>query len=118
MNGFFNNDYKQYPEESAAIKLAEEQHAQGVTCRMNPVTFRTEYIRQDGTIVPGYSHFLKAERERINQPFVDPYKYEVLEHTKNNIFIWGLCETLEEAENRILFLKNHHPRKRFTIGQR
>lgn len=59
MNGFFNNTYKRFPPETATVKLAEEQHAPGVVCRMNPKNFRVEYVRQDGTIVPGYEHFLK-----------------------------------------------------------
>lgn len=59
MNNTFNRSWKQYPHETAAIKLAEEQHTPGVTARMNPTTFRIEYIRQDGSIVPGYDYYLK-----------------------------------------------------------
>jgi hypothetical protein len=47
--------------EHAALKLAEAQHAPGVTVRMNPTTYRVEYIRPDGTIVPGYKWFLQQE---------------------------------------------------------
>lgn len=57
MNGLFSKDYKQYPPETAAVKLAEEQHAHGVKCRMNPNTFRVEYIRSDGSIVPEYGYY-------------------------------------------------------------
>ena len=49
--------------EAAASKLAEAQHAPGVTPRVNPRTFRVEYVRPDGSIVPDYSHYLQAERE-------------------------------------------------------
>lgn len=54
----FSTNYKRYPPETAAAALAKEQHAPGVTVRMNPQTFRVEYIRKDGTLVPGYEHFL------------------------------------------------------------
>jgi hypothetical protein len=118
MNMFHEDGYKQYPEQTAAVKLAETQHAPGTFCRMNPKTFRVEYVRQDGSIVPGYEHFLKAERERINRPFVDPNKYDVIERTKNNIWLWGVCETMEDAEQRKAFLKVHHPHKHFTIEAR
>lgn len=53
-----NPSYKQYPHERAAVKLAEAQHAPGVTVRMNPQTFRVEYIRPDGSRVPDYDWFL------------------------------------------------------------
>lgn len=53
-----NPSYKQYPPERAAVKLAEAQHAPGVTVRMNPRTFRVEYIRPDGSKVPDYQWFL------------------------------------------------------------
>lgn len=43
----------------AAMKLAEAQHAKGVTVRMNKKTFKTEYVNPDGTVVPNYEHFLK-----------------------------------------------------------
>lgn len=49
------------PQEHAALKLAEAQHAPGVTVRMNPKTFRVEYIRPDGSIVPPYAWFLAQE---------------------------------------------------------
>ena len=48
-------------QEHAALKLAEAQRANGVTVRMNPRTFRVEYIRPDGSIVPPYSWFLAQE---------------------------------------------------------
>ena len=48
-------------QEHAALKLAEAQRANGVTVRMNPKTFRVEYIRPDGSIVPPYSWFLAQE---------------------------------------------------------
>ena len=51
------------PQEHAAMKLAEAQHAPGVICRMNPRTFRVEYIREDGSIVPDYQYFLRKEYE-------------------------------------------------------
>lgn len=49
------------PQEHAALKLSEAQHAPGVTVRMNPKTFRVEYIRPDGSIVPSYAWFLAQE---------------------------------------------------------
>lgn len=49
-------------QEHAAMKQAEAQHAKGVTVRMNPVTFKIEYVRPDGTLVPNYDHFLKLEK--------------------------------------------------------
>lgn len=49
------------PHEHAALKLSEAQHKPGVTVRMNPKTFRVEYIRSDGSIVPPYSWFLAQE---------------------------------------------------------
>ena len=49
------------PQEQAALKLSEAQHAPGVTVRMNPKIFRVEYIRPDGSIVPPYSWFLAQE---------------------------------------------------------
>lgn len=55
----FSHSYKQYPAETAAAHLAKEQHAPGVTVRMNPRTFKVEYIRPDGTIVPNYDYFLR-----------------------------------------------------------
>ena len=63
VTGMFKNSYKSYPPETAARKLAAEQHAPGVTCRMNPQTFRVEYIRPDGTIVPDYQYFLRLAME-------------------------------------------------------
>lgn len=48
--------------EHAAMKMAEAQHAEGVTVRMNPRTFKTEYIRPDGTPVPDYNYFLNQAR--------------------------------------------------------
>lgn len=48
--------------EYAAMKLAEAQHAEGVTVRMNPRTFRTEYINPDGTLVPDYTYFLNQAK--------------------------------------------------------
>lgn len=44
--------------EYAAIKLAEAQHAKGVTVRMNSSNFRVEYVNPDGSIVPDYTYFL------------------------------------------------------------
>lgn len=63
MNQFAENRFIRFPPETAAAKLAEEQHAPGVTCRMNPLTFHVEYIRPDGTTVQGYPHFLKLAQE-------------------------------------------------------
>ena len=59
----FTTSYKQFPPETAAYKLAEEQHASGVTCRMNPRTFKVEYIRPDGTVVPDYNYYLRLAYE-------------------------------------------------------
>lgn len=62
MGDMLNRSWKQYPPETAARKLAEEQHAPGVMCRMNS-NFRVEYIRPDGSIVPGYEYYLKLAYE-------------------------------------------------------
>lgn len=59
----FTTSYKRFPPETAAYKLAEEQHAPGVTCRMNPRTFKVEYIQPDGSTVPDYNHFLRLAYE-------------------------------------------------------
>ena len=59
----FTASYKQFPPETAAYKLAEQQHAPGVTCRMNPRTFKVEYIRPDGTVVPDYNYYLRLAYE-------------------------------------------------------
>ena len=48
--------------EHAAIKTSEAQHAKGVTVRMNPRTFKTEYINPDGSIIPDFNYFLNQER--------------------------------------------------------
>ena len=63
MGEMFNRSYKEFPHERAARKLAEAQHQKGVTVRVNPRSFRVEYVRPDGTLVPGYDHFLKLARE-------------------------------------------------------
>lgn len=55
--------YKIGPHEVAEMKLESEQHAPGVTCRMNKQTFRVEYIRPDGSIVPSYEYYLKLALE-------------------------------------------------------
>ena len=62
MGGLLSRVYKIYPPEIAAIALAKEQHAPGVTVRMNE-NFQVEYVRPDGSIVPGYEHFLKLAHE-------------------------------------------------------
>lgn len=49
--------------DTAAYKLTEAQHAPGVTQRLNPQTFRVEYIRPDGSVIPPYSHFLQLAQE-------------------------------------------------------
>lgn len=59
----FNNSYIQRPSETAAAILAQEQHAPGVRVRMNPQSFRVEYIRPDGSYVPGYEYFYSAAVE-------------------------------------------------------
>lgn len=64
--------FTETPQEHAAVMLSEAQHAPGVTVRMNPKTFRVEYIRPDGSIVPPYSWFLAQKvapcsRNRIGQ---------------------------------------------------
>lgn len=59
----FSTSYKRFPPETAAYKLAEEQHAPGVSCRMNPRTFKVEYIRADGTVVPDYNYYLRLAYE-------------------------------------------------------
>ena len=46
------------PSVAAALWVAEEQYAPGVTVRMNPRTFRIEYIRADGSLVPDYLYCL------------------------------------------------------------
>ncbi len=58
-----NRPYKIYPAEVAAIALAEAQHAEGVTTRMNKRTYRIEYIRKDGSLVPEYAHYLALAQE-------------------------------------------------------
>ena len=63
MGSMFNRSWKQYPPERAAEKLAEAQHAPGVTVRMNPRTFRVEYVQPDGNLVPDYNYFLRLARE-------------------------------------------------------
>lgn len=37
--------------EYEAFKRAERQHAPGVACRMNPRTFRVEYINEKGELI-------------------------------------------------------------------
>lgn len=59
----WSHNYVQYPSETAAAILAQEQHAPGVRVRMNPQSFRTEYIRPDGSVVPGYEYYLRAAQE-------------------------------------------------------
>lgn len=61
--GMINNTFQLTIPEYASFKQAEAQHAPGVTQRMNPITFRVEYIRPDGTLVPEYDWFLKAALE-------------------------------------------------------
>lgn len=50
-------------QEYAAFKLAEAQHAPGVSCRYNYQRFRVEYVRPDGTLVPTYEYYLKLAKE-------------------------------------------------------
>ena len=52
------NSYKQYPAETAAVILAQEQHAPGVTCYVGR-DYRVHYLRPDGTTVPGYDYYLR-----------------------------------------------------------
>jgi len=59
-----NNSWKQYPWETALKAQAKEEHAPGVRQRMNS-SFKVEYIRQDGSIVPDYEYFLKLALEGI-----------------------------------------------------
>lgn len=54
----YNNSYKQYPPETAAAILAQEQHAPGVTCYTGS-DYRVHYRRPDGTAVPDYSYYLR-----------------------------------------------------------
>lgn len=63
MGALLNPSYKRFPPETAAYALAEAQHAPGVTCRLNRKTFRTEYVKPDGSVVPEYEHFLKLAKE-------------------------------------------------------
>lgn len=60
MTNLFQNDFKRYPHEQAAVLLSEAQHAPGVTVRMNKRNFRVEYVTPEGKIVPGYNHFLRV----------------------------------------------------------
>lgn len=53
-----HNNYKQYPAETAAVILAQEQHAPGVTCYMGS-DYRVHYVRPDGTTVPDYDYYLR-----------------------------------------------------------
>ncbi len=64
MNQFAENSFIRYPEQTAAVMLAEAQHAPGVSCRMNPRTYRIEYLTADGELVPNYSHFLNLALHR------------------------------------------------------
>lgn len=52
------NNYKQYPAETAAAILAQEQHAPGVVCYVGG-DFRVHYRRPDGSVVPDYAYFLR-----------------------------------------------------------
>lgn len=63
MGQLLNKSFVRYPHETAAVKLAEEQHAFGVTVRLNPNNFRVEYVRPDGSIVPDYKYFLNLALE-------------------------------------------------------
>lgn len=54
-------DYKQYPPETAAAILAQEQHAPGVTCTLSS-SYTVVYIRPDGSTVPDYAYYLAAAR--------------------------------------------------------
>lgn len=54
-------DHTMTPQMHAAYRMTEAQHAPGVTVRVNPDTFRVEYIRRNGSMVPGYSAFLHRE---------------------------------------------------------
>lgn len=64
--------FTETPQEHAAVMLSEAQHAPGVTVRMNPKTFRVEYIRPDGSIVPPYSWFLTQEYLPVQKQEVTP----------------------------------------------
>lgn len=54
--------YKIYPEEAAAIKLAEEQHKPGNYVKL--INFKVTYFYANGSVVPEYDYFLKKEYER------------------------------------------------------
>lgn len=58
-----NRSYIQLPHERAAFKQAEAEHAKGVTVRMNPRTFKVEYVRPDGSIVPDYDYYLALAKQ-------------------------------------------------------
>lgn len=58
METLIHKTYIIHAPEIAAIKLAEEQHAPGVTVRMNE-NYKVEYVRTDGSIVPNYEYYLK-----------------------------------------------------------
>ena len=62
MSDMFNHSWKEYPPETAARKLAKEQHAPGVKCHMNS-NFKVEYVRADGSIVSSYEYYLKLAYE-------------------------------------------------------
>lgn len=64
--------FTETPQEHAAVMLSEAQHAPGVTARMNPNTFRVEYIRPDCSIVPPYSWFLTQEYLPVQKQEVTP----------------------------------------------
>lgn len=58
-----NRRYIQLPHERAAFKQVEAEHAKDVTVRMNPRTFKVEYIRPDGSIVPDYDYYLALAKQ-------------------------------------------------------
>lgn len=51
-------------EEHAAMKLAEAQHAPGVSQKLGS-DYRVHYIRPDGTEVPGFEYFLRMEYSTV-----------------------------------------------------
>lgn len=52
--------------EYAAMWLAHEQHADGVTVRLR--NFKTEYVRPDGSIVPGFEYYYNRVKNGDRMP--------------------------------------------------
>jgi hypothetical protein len=65
MGQFSEYGHIQYPEQKAAVLLGEAQHAMCVKCRYNHNTFRVEYVKPNGELVPDYKYFLQKALGRL-----------------------------------------------------